>query len=599
MKKLWRGAFCLLLLIPLIQVPASKTQAAEDSKTTEMNLADQESKYEKEKTDDLQNLLDKVLGQGKAIGFVDVVLDRETKVTVQAAKEKKNERKKKIGEVDYLLPGVPNPKSVAQENAPGESKEQSGSAEETKTEVRTVIKKILATVLHDEKVPQASLTAVKDAITVSLKIDEKRGDKIEFKKTKFTLGFWEEIMKPTTLIPLVIALFLLFFLFGPVSGFLSSYIRTIKEKGGTEVTIDSKFEGSPNEEGKDGAGGGEGGALTEAQKKEEEEMEKKYKPFEYINEENIKRLMIYLKRKGSPQIIALVISYLKPEFAQEILKVLPPEMQVKVAMDMATIRQMTQEQVMAIDMDLKEKIDFLIGGIDHLLKVLDQVDYTTSKNILEYLRSDQPELFETVRKFIFMFDDIPTFPDQAMQVLIRELKSESLAKALRNSPPEIMNKFLTNMSANAAVVLKEEMEYGKPLSPEEIEEERKKILDTIKQLETDGKVFIREKPKGMLLEGMDGGDSEDSVPAVSDDTYGEYYNTGAQYYEAGQYEEALTYFEYCASLKKNDPALYQYLGGAYYALGRNDEAVASYQKALELDPSNEDLKAWLTAQTVR
>jgi len=50
------------------------------------------------------------------------------------------------------------------------------------------------------------------------------------------------------------------------------------------------------------------------------------------------------------------------------------------------------------------------------------------------------------------------------------------------------------------------------------------------------------------------------------------------------------YFEYCAQLNPANAGLFQYLGGTYHALGRTDEAVGAYQKALKLDPSNEELK---------
>jgi tetratricopeptide (TPR) repeat protein len=168
------------------------------------------------------------------------------------------------------------------------------------------------------------------------------------------------------------------------------------------------------------------------------------------------------------------------------------------------------------------------------------------------------------------------------------LKSDSLAKALREAAPDIVNKFFSNMSANASAVLKEEMEYGRPLTQEEIREEREKIINLIKQLENEGKIFIREKPKGLLLEGAE------AVKETPD--FDEYLNAGARYYEAGQYSEAVPYFEYCAQMDPGNAPVYQYLGGTYYALGMTAEAVEAYRKALELDPSNEELKAWLSTQ---
>lgn len=568
--------------------------AATTDEPSQMSLLEQESKFEKEKAEYLQQyVLDKILGPGRAVVIVDVLLGVETKTVKQAAKERKSEKKKRLGEVDYLLPGVPNPKSVAQESDPGESKEESGQAEEVKVEMHTVIKKLIVTILYDEKLSQEKLDAVKEAITVSMKIDLKRGDKIDMKKTKFTQGFAEELMKPQVLIPVVLAVLLLFFLFGPFASFLRSYVRTLREKGGTEVTVDSKFEGAEGEDGK-GGGGGAGG-LSQGELEALEKEKKKYHPFEYINDENLKR-MVYLIRREPAQTIALVVSYLKPEYVREVLNALEPELQAQVALEMATIRSMTEDDVKKIDDYIKEKIEFLIGGLYHLLEVLDQVDPVTQNNILDYLSHEKPELYEKVRKSIIMFEDIPSFPDPAMQTIIRDLKTPELAKALREAPQEIMNKFFSNMSANAVAILKEEMEYGRPLTADEIGNERKNIINLIKQMEKDGKVFIREKPKGDVLEGVEDTAVEGGVETADSGTFNEYFNAGVQFYEEQKFEDAVAYFEYCTQLNAHQPAVYQYLGNIYYSLGRTQEAIAAYERVLELNPDDTELAAWLTEQ---
>jgi len=594
MEKITKRAFVLMAALLIAAGIYSPLGGAATDDNQQNNLMDKEAKFEKDKAEYLQAfVLDRILGPGKAIVIVDVQLGTETKVVTQAAKEKKSEKKRRLGEVDYLLPGVPNPKSVAQESAPGESKEETGQAEETKVQVLTVIKKLTVTVLYDEKITQDKLDIVKDAINASMKIDLKRGDKIDFKKTKFTQGFLDELMRPQILIPVIFALMILFFLFGPVAGFLRSFVRTMREKGGTEVTVDSKFEGGG--EGEDGKGGGGGGALSASELEALEREKKKYHPFDYINDENLKR-MVYLIRKEPPQNVALVVSYLKPEYVREVLNALTPEMQAKVALEMATIRSMDEEQVKKTDDHIKEKIEFLIGGISHLLEVIDQVDKETQNNIFDYLRNEKPELYEKVRKFVLMWEDIPNFPDQAMQVIIRELKTQDMAKALKNAETDVLNKFFANMSANAAAILKEEMEYGRPMAEAEIQEERKRIMNLIKQLEKDSRVFVREKPKTDVLEGIDDngeqGGSEEQAPA----SYEEYFNAGAQYYEAAQYEDAVSYFEYCVQLDPAQPAVYQYLGNTYYAMGRTDEALAYFDKALELNPEDQELKAWLAQQ---
>ncbi|MBD3271785.1 MAG: tetratricopeptide repeat protein, partial [Elusimicrobia bacterium] len=328
-------------------------------------------------------------------------------------------------------------------------------------------------------------------------------------------------------------------------------------------------------------------------------------PFRYINEENLKRLA-YLLRKEPPKTIALVIGYLKPELVREILSILPPELQTQVAVNMATIRQMTEAQVRTIDREIKEKIDFLVGGLDGLLKVLDDADIETRNNIMDYLEQEKPELYEMVKKSILSFDDIPSFPDQALQMILREIKTESLAKALRDASQDVINKIFSNMSSGASALLKEEMEYGRPLSPEQIEEERKKILDLIKNLEKEGKIVVREREKNTMLQGEEeiaepgseglGGTgtagSGTAVPQSSQELF-QYYQAGVQFFEAGDTDQALNYFNYCVQADPGMWQAHQYLGILYYNAGQYDQARESLEAAARINPREPSIQEWL------
>jgi flagellar motor switch protein FliG len=80
-------------------------------------------------------------------------------------------------------------------------------------------------------------------------------------------------------------------------------------------------------------------------------------PFSYITKENIKRLVcLFILRKDEPWVIATVLSYLRPDYARMVLISLPVEMQTKLAQGTLTIRQVTKEQVAAIDADIKKNL---------------------------------------------------------------------------------------------------------------------------------------------------------------------------------------------------------------------------------------------------
>src|SRR5258706_12096738 len=138
---------------------AASNSPATPTPSSDMTLLDLESKFEREKTEYLQqNILDKILGPGKAVVIVDVEMALESRNTEMGMAKNKSDKKKNEGEngegqpaplAKFLVPGVPMPKSVQQveEDRGGASQESGGQMQQRKTDVRTTIKKLLVTVL--------------------------------------------------------------------------------------------------------------------------------------------------------------------------------------------------------------------------------------------------------------------------------------------------------------------------------------------------------------------------------------------------------------------------------------------------------------------
>ena len=607
---------------------AAPAQQASAPATPDALLLDQESKFQREKTEYLQdNVIDKILGPGRAVVIVDVEMGLQSREMTMGMGKNKNDKKKNdsdnpepqpVPQAKVLVPGVPMPKSPfapPEEDHGGSSQESGGKLQQNKVEVQTTIKKLLVTVLYDKKVPSDKLLAVKQAIIAVMKVTE---NQMVFTPTTFTETAWQQVLTPKWIIPIVLALWILLFLWGPVASFFRRLNAALEDKTQkieqtTSMKEESEQETAGEEEGEQGGGGGAGegegegeGEMTEEEKKAEEEAMKKFEPFKYVGEANLKGLA-YLLRKEEPWIVALVLSYLKPEFAKEIFASFPPELQARVAVETATIRQTSLEQVMSIDEYVKKKIDFVLGGIENLIKILNEADKPTRENILDYLRNEKPQLYDRVREEVILFEDILKFPDTAIQGIVREIGTEQLSRALRGAGPEYMNKFFTNMSAGAAALLKESMDYGRPLTPDQIEEERKNLMDLVTKLEKEGKVTLRKKQKMGILEGEEAADDSEplhlsfgkSAPPKSDPVKAqECFQAGVAAYEQGNYAGAIQSFHDAVQAQADLWQAYQYLGTCYSAQGMVNEAMGAYERMCELNP-DESLKAWVTQWKVQ
>jgi tetratricopeptide (TPR) repeat protein len=611
-----------------------------------------------------RDVLDPILGKGKAANFVDVEMEvkleseESTRSGMGVSEKYKEKAPAPRGgmQTTFVLPGIPKPKTITQgpetperpEQSQAQQAQQMKGVQEERFAVKPVFKRLMVTVIHDDTVldPQkdkARVQLVRDRIVDAMGQYKLAADQVAFRPTKFdkpALVDWrEDFKKPSVYLPLLYALlFLLFlsFLFGPLARFFKQYVAALKEKPAAEVNVESKIEQPDEDKGKgeDPFSKGELDIMLGRKQPEppppppeEEDEMKKFEPFTYITDENFKRLAnLFLVRSDEPWLVAVVLSYLKPEIARATLTLLPIELQAKIAIEALKIRQVTREQLMAIDADIKESVDFVVGGMERLTQMLDEADTLTRANILSYLKNEKPDVYDRVRKFILTFDDVITFPDRDMQTVVRELKTEAMAKALQGASPDVVNKFLGNMSAGAASLLKESIEYAAGLTTSQVEEERSKIMDVVKVLEKEGKINVRQNrgdamsgfheevasergekyaPRTRAAEqavanllGAGGGPSSAApapapAPAAENAAAAEQYlNAGIQFHDTGRFQEAAQYLEYALSQDGSQWRARQYLGNCYVQLGRAGEAIPLFEQVLAVNP-DPGLKQWV------
>ncbi|MCG0278393.1 MAG: flagellar motor switch protein FliG [Thermanaeromonas sp.] len=222
----------------------------------------------------------------------------------------------------------------------------------------------------------------------------------------------------------------------------------------------------------------------------------KIRPFNMIRKADPKQLVTFLYNEH-PQAIALVLSYLEPEQAAVILSALPEDVQADVARRIALLERATPETVRDLEQVLEQRLqsvvgqDFAVaGGIKALVDILNRVDRSTERTILEALEEDDPELADEVRKRMFVFEDIVTLDDNSIRRVLREVDMRDLALALKTASEEVANKIYRNLSKRAAEMLKEDIEYMGPTRLRDVEEAQQRIVQVIRRLDEAGEIII-------------------------------------------------------------------------------------------------------------
>ncbi|HCE00769.1 MAG TPA: flagellar motor switch protein FliG, partial [Armatimonadetes bacterium] len=130
------------------------------------------------------------------------------------------------------------------------------------------------------------------------------------------------------------------------------------------------------------------------------------------------------------------------------------------------------------------------GGPKALVDLLNRVDRSTERMIMESLAESNPELAEQVKNMMFVFEDIVQLDDRAVQQVLREVDMKDLATALKSVKEDVQQKVFKNLSERAAAMLKEDMEFMGPVRLKVVEEAQQKIVAVIRRLEAAGEITI-------------------------------------------------------------------------------------------------------------
>ena len=220
------------------------------------------------------------------------------------------------------------------------------------------------------------------------------------------------------------------------------------------------------------------------------------RPFEFIRKTDPSQLLNFIQDEH-PQTIALILSYLPASQASMVVSSLPPEKQADVARRIAQMDRTSPDVIKQVEKVLERKLSSLVnqdytivGGVDAIVSILNSVDRGTEKHIMETLEVEEPELADEIRKKMFVFEDILSLDDRAIQRVLRDVDNSDLALALKGATEEVQNVILNNLSKRLAVMIREDMDFMGPVRMKDVEEAQQKIVNIIRKLEDSAEIVI-------------------------------------------------------------------------------------------------------------
>ncbi|MGH7504330.1 MAG: flagellar motor switch protein FliG [Longimicrobiales bacterium] len=204
-----------------------------------------------------------------------------------------------------------------------------------------------------------------------------------------------------------------------------------------------------------------------------------------------------LVRNEHPQTVALLLAHLEPDQTASVLKELPTKLGGEVLYRLAKMEKVLPEvlqvlercygaeSTVSISRDLTEA-----GGLEAVANVLNLMTGSVEKELLEHLAWQDQELCEAIKNLMFVFEDILSLDDRAVQRLLRDVQTKELALALKAASEPLKTRIFSLLSQRAADALREEIEFLGPVRLRDVEQAQATVVKLVRALEESGEIVI-------------------------------------------------------------------------------------------------------------
>lgn len=217
--------------------------------------------------------------------------------------------------------------------------------------------------------------------------------------------------------------------------------------------------------------------------------------------------LVKLIQDEQPQTVALILAHLGAKIGSALLALLPDASRGPVVEKLARMGQLSGETVQGVLSVVQNRFQSMgrqhdrlaYGGMNAVASILNRVDGVTSKAILESIEQSDPKLAVSIRDVLFTFEDMLTVPESSIRECLGPIDKKTLATALKGASAELKAHITKCMSSRAAEMLNEDMEALGPVRMREVQKAQAEIVNTLRALEADGKISLRNEEEDAFI----------------------------------------------------------------------------------------------------
>jgi len=205
-------------------------------------------------------------------------------------------------------------------------------------------------------------------------------------------------------------------------------------------------------------------------------------------------------RYEHPQIQAIVVAYLDPDQAGEVLSHFDHKVRLDIVLRVSSLNTVQPAALKELNLILEKQFSgstnttrASLGGVKRAADIMNYLDSSIEGQLMDAIRDVDEDLSSQIEDLMFVFDNLAEVDDRGIQVLLREVSSDVLVMALKGADDGIKEKVFKNMSKRAGELLRDDLEAKGPVRVSDVENAQKEILTIARRMAEAGEIVLGSK----------------------------------------------------------------------------------------------------------
>lgn len=356
-----------------------------------------------------------------------------------------------------------------------------------------MVNRLSATIIMDQDAEAKDVDLVKKVAAGILGVSAARGDSVNVEKLKFhkahaapdSQRYWTLGTSALWLVFAVIALAVV------QKKFLGPLVTTLRDLSAAAMLKGRPDAGAPAEREAAAATAAAAAPAARAAADAAADSSRPSPPFSFVQRRDLPKL-VHLLKGSTEEVNATIIQYLPADLAGEVLGQLDPDARRQIVGLLSQVNELDESQVRPLEDSVRKRIDYMIGGEDKLVELLETLPSSLQNDLLATLRAADPDMADVVNRRLVFLEDLAQLEAAEIKLLSRRVPAKLLAVVLKSSALLRMS-VLPKLAAGTREWLTQEIELSQEPTAEALEAARRPILAAVAELVKEGRVVLKKK----------------------------------------------------------------------------------------------------------